>query len=459
MTYRNSHRRQTPDPIDIDGLRPPFAPDDEASEWLFRLRRLGIRPGLTGIRELLTRLDRPDRHMKCVVVAGTNGKGTAATTLAAACQAAGLRTGLYTSPHLLSVSERIVVDGVPIASLALQRLVARHRGMIDELQTTFFESLTGLCLAHFANESVEVAILEAGLGGRLDATNAVDKRAVMLTSIGLDHTELLGDTLTAIAEEKLGLAQAGRPFYLAPLPDDLMRLAHARVLERGGEPIELETLPPVDQSAIGHDSSGQVQRRLAPLVMAGFQDLAVREGWPTTARATDLRVPCRYEAYGVSPRLVLDTAHNTQALTAVLNQWSSEGQRTQRTLVLGLMADKDAEEVFDVAMASSLRVLCAAPRWYRSLSAPVLRDRMRSRAGSDCGIEAYDSVRLALEAARRYAVDGGSVLVTGSNFLVAEALDRLGVDDLWAPPGSTLWDQGLPLRERFPRAQSGEVAV
>ena len=181
-----------PEPIDIDALWPPFAPDDASTDWLFRLQRLGIRPGLTAMREWLEVLGHPERRFPSVVVAGTNGKGTAAIALAALGQSAGMRTALYTSPHLLSVRERIAIDGKPIAAKTLAELIDAHREAIEDLRTTFFESLTGLALLHFAREGVDLAILETGLGGRLDATNVVNKAGLVLTSVGLDHTELLG---------------------------------------------------------------------------------------------------------------------------------------------------------------------------------------------------------------------------------------------------------------------------
>jgi dihydrofolate synthase/folylpolyglutamate synthase len=434
------------------------------TDWLFRLRRLGIRPGLEAIGELLEALGHPERAFPAIVVAGTNGKGTAAIALEALSRSAGLRTGLYTSPHLLDVRERIHVDGRPIAHAQLIELVREHRSTIERLRTTFFESLTALTLLHFAREGVELAVLEAGLGGRLDATNVVRKAGVLLTSVGLDHTELLGPDLESIAREKLGLAECGVPFYIDQL-DPEVRVVAETVLERVGAPyLDMETLRAADQTLdVAPEASaieGWRQRLQLPRLAAVYRDLAQRHGWPLANPASAfvaLRAPGRYDVWGHSPRLVLDTAHNVQALRGVLQQWREESDRERRILVFATMADKQVDDVLLDVVGSARTVLVTAPRWYRAQAASVLADRLRAVAGRnsvEVRIEAPGSVRATLEEARRRALTDSlsdaspSILVTGSNFVVAEALDRLGVDDLQQLPPACLWDEGRSLRRR-----------
>lgn len=460
--HRSSPRG--PDSIDIDTLRPPFAPTDAAVEWLFRLQRLGIRPGLDAIRELLEAMGRPDRAFPCVVIAGTNGKGGAATALAAFCRAAGLRTGLYTSPHLLDVRERIVVDGEPIPTQELFGLVSRHRSRIESTRTTFFESTTALALDHFARCQVDVAVLEAGLGGRLDATNAVRKEAVVLTSIGRDHEELLGGSLESIAREKLGLAVADVPFYLHDLDDPAIQALAERVLDRvGAQRVgvgELADLMTDDGDLRGLDTDGTLQRSQVRSMLAVYRDLHRRMRWPETVldRALPgLRLPGRYEAWGRDPRLVLDTAHNESALRTTLHQWRDESSRATRVLVFGASQGKSIDGVFGDLAASARTVLVTSPHWYRARPAPELATAIR-RAADERGLEVEivveGTVRATLEEARRRARSmspagpAPSILVLGSHFLVAEALDRLGVDDLWQQDRTPLWDAGLPLRQR-----------
>ena len=246
--------------IDIGSLRPPFAPRDPTTRWFFGLHRLGIRPGLDAIRELLDRMGKPQDRLVAVVVGGTNGKGSAALSLAAYARSAGLRTGLYTSPHLLDLRERLQSDGRMISAESFAGLVDEHRDLIGECGTTFFESLTALTLEWFVRESVELAVLETGLGGRLDATNVVRKAGLVLTSVGLDHQELLGTSLEAIAREKLGLAEAGVPFYLDDLEPGLFALATDSIRAVGGEAIPMDGLPtvPVPDHPRIH---GRLQRR------------------------------------------------------------------------------------------------------------------------------------------------------------------------------------------------------
>ena len=461
-----SHRSSPPGPdsFDIESLRPPFAPADVAVEWLFRLQRLGIRPGLDAIRELLEQMGRPDRRFPSLVIAGTNGKGGSAIALAAFCRAAGLRTGLYTSPHLLDVRERILVDGEPIDPTELFALVSEHRSKIESTRATFFESLTALALQYFADRGIDVAVLEAGLGGRLDATNAVDKLGVVLTSVGRDHEELLGNSLESIAREKLGLAAPHVPFYVNALGDPALEALAERVLDRvGAERIalpELVSLNTTDDDLRRLDAPGVIQRAQVRGMLSVYRDLARRMGWPDVdpaLAAQGMRLPGRYEVWGRSPRLVVDTAHNEQALRGTLTQWCTESTRDTRVLVFGASEGKSIDDVFPDLARSASTIFVTAPRWYRARSAVELAGALRAAAdahGIEVDVHVEGSVRVSLEAARRTtramppSGPAPSVLVTGSNFLVGEALDRLGVDDLWAEDQIPLWDEGLPLRQR-----------
>lgn len=435
------------DSIEIGALRPPFAPKDEASRWFFGLHRLGIRPGLESVRELLDRMGNPQDHLDAVVIAGTNGKGSAALALAAYARSAGLKTGLYTSPHLLDLRERIQVDGRMIGAGDFSALLDEYRGLIEATGTTFFESLTALTLEWFRREGVELAVLETGLGGRLDATNVVSKAGLVLTSVGLDHQELLGHSLEAIAREKLGLAEAGVPFYLDDLAADLQRLAEESIGAVGGEAIPIDRLAPSDVRGPG-SVQGRLQQRQLARMHAVWTDLARRHGWPDAdpARAfADLELPGRYDVRGESPRLILDTAHNAHALGRVLEQFGREGSREQRVLVFGSVHGKEIDPVLGQIGDVAATVLLCAPDWYRALPPEGLRERIRTASTREPVLEIHDSVREALERARALQPAAG-VLVTGSNFLVAEAMDRLGMDSL--EDQARLWTGGQALRRR-----------
>jgi folylpolyglutamate synthase/dihydrofolate synthase len=446
---RSSHPAS--DSIDIGALRPPFAPRDEASRWFFGLERLGIRPGLSAIRELLARLGNPQAHLDAVVIAGTNGKGSAALALAAYARSAGCRTGLYTSPHLLDIRERMQIDGRMIEPGVFAGLVDEFRPEIENCRTTFFESLTALTLEWFRRERVDVAVLETGLGGRLDATNVVRKAGLVLTSVGLDHQDLLGHSLESIAREKLGLAEAGVPFYLDDLEPDLLRLARETIGVAGGEAIELARLEE-DQVPGSARIQGKLQQRQLGRMLTVWRDLARRHGWPDAEVGTALgalELPGRYDLRGVAPRLILDTAHNAHALHRVVDQFSREGRARDRVLVFGSVHGKEIDPVLPQLAACAGHILLCAPDWYRALDPQVLARRVAAVAGASASIEVAPSVRSALERARTLAPTAG-ILVTGSNFLVGEALDRLGYDAL--DQEVQLWDRGLPLRRRDSRA-------
>lgn len=462
-----------PESIDFDALLPPFSPTDGATEWLFRLQRLGIRPGLAAMSELLDGVGHPERHFPAVVIAGTNGKGSAALALAALCRSAGLRTGLYTSPHLLDVRERIEVDGVPIGAQELFALVSAQRERIERVRSTFFESLTALALLYFARRKVDVVVMEAGLGGRLDATNVVNKAGVVLTSVGLDHMELLGDTVEAIALEKLGLVAKGVPFYVDALDEPgLDQLARRTIEDAEGIYQHLPTLA----EAITRDgetrtvaAEGLVQRVQTRKMLAVYRDLARRHRWPAAdveRAASLLRFPGRYEVWGHAPRLIVDTAHNGHALERLWAQWTRESTRDRRILVFATVHGKTIESAVPGLLRSAATVLVTAPHWYRARDPQEVATQLRAVAAHesiDVEIVVAGGVCATLELARRRAramapqEPAPVVLVTGSNFLVAEALDRLGVDDLHADRAAPLWDSELPLRRREPESEGALV--
>ncbi|MFC6618450.1 bifunctional folylpolyglutamate synthase/dihydrofolate synthase [Deinococcus radiophilus] len=194
--------------------RPSAAPE-ALLDWLYAQQRFGIRPGLERVSALLECLGHPERQFRVVLVGGTNGKGSVSATLASILQAAGQRTGLFTSPHLLYFSERFVVDGRPVDQAELYAALAELKPHAEQLEATFFEIVTALSCSLFARAGVSWAVMEVGLGGRLDATNVLSPEVSVITSVGLDHTEVLGHTLEAIATEKAGILREGQPAVTA----------------------------------------------------------------------------------------------------------------------------------------------------------------------------------------------------------------------------------------------------
>ena len=211
---------------------------------LYALRRFGLRPGLETMQALLERLGHPERACAAIHIAGTNGKGSVAAMLDAVLRAAGMRVGLYTSPHLVRFNERIQVNGVAIADDALAALFAGLEPHLTAVakemgrEATFFEVTTALAFQHFANARVPLVVLETGLGGRLDATNLVTPLTAVITRIGLDHMQYLGTTLEAIAGEKAGIIKAGRPVVLGAMPEAARDVVAAAAQRAGARLVE-----------------------------------------------------------------------------------------------------------------------------------------------------------------------------------------------------------------------------
>jgi dihydrofolate synthase / folylpolyglutamate synthase len=422
-----------------------------AGLYLARRVRFGMKFGLDTMRALVAEMGHPERAYPSLLVAGTNGKGSVAAYCDAALRASGLRTGRYTSPHLVRVNERIAVDGRDITDRdfavavravrdASERLV--RRGVL-RAHPTFFEVLTAAAFAHFRRRRVDVAVLEVGLGGRLDATNVVDPVASAIVSLDFDHEVYLGRTLGAIAGEKAGVLRQGRPTVVGPLPAEARRAVRARARETGARVVEARRGARFVRSG-GPRASDDVRAieridlrtpaalyaDVRPLPGAHQRDnllVAVRlleearwEGLPVEGRRVSeavarTRWPGRLERVPGDPPLVLDGAHNPAGARA-LDAHLAGGP--PYVLVFGAMADKDvrglARELFPRARGVVLtrpRVARAATPGELARRAGRLADRARREP----------SVARALALARRLARADGPhtvVVVAGSLYLV-----------------------------------------
>jgi dihydrofolate synthase/folylpolyglutamate synthase len=414
-----------------------------AGLYLARRVRFGMKFGLETMRTLVAEMGHPERAYPSLLVAGTNGKGSVAAYCDAALRASGLRTGRYTSPHLVRVNERITVDGRDITDGdfaiavravrdAAERLV--RRGVL-EAHPTFFEVTTAAALAHFRRKRVDVAVLEAGLGGRLDATNVVEPTASTIVSIDFDHEVYLGRTLAAIAGEKAGVLRRGRPTVIGPLADEARRAVRARAGEIGARLVEAR------RGASGRPAShggGTFDLRtptaryegLRPLPGAHQRDNllvairlleeARRAGVPVDlerlpAAVARTRWPGRLERLPGDPPLVLDGAHNPAGARALARHLRGG---PPFVLVFAAMADKDvrglARELFPLATA----LVLTRPRIARAATPGELR-RRAGRLAAHAHQE--PSVARALALARRLARAQGAgttVVVAGSLYLV-----------------------------------------
>jgi len=443
-------------------LAPPFTAGDDATRWLFNLNRFGIRPGLARIEGLLEDLGHPERNLRTLVIAGTNGKGSTTRIMACLLQAAGYKVATYTSPHLLNVHERILIDDVPVAADTFTALVEDIKPLTEKYEASWFETLTALAVRIAHEEKVDFLCCETGLGGRLDASNALPTTATLLTTVGMDHQRILGETLPEIAAEKLGLLKKGVPFFCGVGEDLRGQVFTAAVL--AGSPCHF-----LDELARWEDSPGQpttwdltlrekvypglpdpgtlVMRRNVALAVLALSELETTGGErllpaDTAAALGNLFLPGRYQSVLSDPDWIFDTAHNTQALEAVWREFFAETGTGRRVVVFGSMYDKELTIDPGNLLArcdSLIGVPVSLPRsrtrdelealfrsWGRSPEAwPENPSRLPTTAVAR-------DIPQALKLLARELRPQDKVLVTGSCFTVAETLHKLGFANLEA---------------------------
>jgi len=401
----------------------------------------GMRPGLERIEGLLDALGRPEQRYRLVQVAGTNGKGSVAAMLAAILKSAGHRVGLYTSPHLVSFRERIRVDGEAIAEDGVVDGVEALGTLIARFDATVFEATTALALDHFAQEEVDVAVLEVGLGGRLDATTVGTPEVEVISRIDLDHQAILGSTLEAIAGEKAAIIRGGIAVSAAQAPEaERVIVARAAavgvplLLEGRDLSVSVERRGPGGQrvTCVGPGWSlpgielampGSYQPSNALLATAGARELgageaAIRDG---LARAW---WPGRFQVLrGARGYLVLDGAHNPAGARALATSLRDVFGQTPVTFVLGILGDKDAAGIVAALVPLARRFILVAPSSARA-SAP---DALRALIPAGVDVTVAGAPAEALE--RAAAPADGVICVAGSLFLIGDVLRHLAGSD------------------------------
>ncbi len=343
----------------------------ELLEYLFGLERKGIKLGLGPTRRLLKSCGSPHRAQPLIQVAGTNGKGSTAAILARILEQHDLKTGLYTSPHLIRFNERIRIDGVCIEDDYIVAWVRRYQVEIGRLEATFFEATTALALSYFRDCQVEVAVLETGLGGRLDATTAAEPALTALTPIDLDHTDLLGDTPEAIAREKAGILRAGIPCYSAPQQDSVAAVIR-EAAQAIGAPL---TFVGADLAVPGPTHlPGEHQVMNARLAWTLAREF-LGEHFDRRRAAVAVETaawPGRYQRVRAEPKVIFDVAHNPHGVRAFLANFTRETQRGCKWLVLALQADKNAEQVLQLLLGRFDEVILTQTDTRRFLAASEL---------------------------------------------------------------------------------------
>jgi dihydrofolate synthase/folylpolyglutamate synthase len=418
----------------------------DALDFLFARTTGKSKFGLARTRAVLAALGDPHLAIPCFHVAGTNGKGSACATLEALLRAQGLRTGKYTSPHLVDFSERVVVDGRAVPEDYVTDFVARWTPEMERLGATFFEATTAMAFRYFVDSGVEVTVVETGLGGRLDSTNVVRPLVAGVTSIGIDHVEFLGDTREEIAAEKAGIFKAGIP-ALSGEPDPhidrlLADLAHGHGVSRFVSVWRDAAPQAIDVGASGTDFTLPVDGVRVPLhtPLAGAHQasnaalalLMLREaggaywgGWDAAREALrTVRLPGRFH---VAPPYIFDVAHNPAGAETLVRTLRHVAPEAPVVAVLCVLNDKDWQGVMEaLAPVVAHFVLTEAPtappsrRWHLG-EALTFADRHGWSA------DAMPDFDAALDSAR---ARGATVLVTGSFHTVGDAMARLQVDPL-----------------------------
>lgn len=391
-------------------------------DWLYSTQLFGIKLGLEQTKELLEQSNAmPREGVRVVHVAGTNGKGSTCAMIEVLARANGIKTGLFTSPHLVNFSERIRVDGCQINEGDLLRLLCEMRQLAEsrEQAPTFFELTLVLAMRYFAEQNVEMIILETGLGGRLDATNAVPKDIAVLTPIALDHQQYLGNALAEVASEKAGIIATGKPVVSAIQEPDAMAVIKQVALERDAELIVIDNEGEIPNLPL----AGDHQRRNALLAIAAIKKLECLPGRDLVEKAfRQLKWPGRFERVE-NPLMILDGAHNPHAMGVLVETWQHEYGDAKTPVVFAASADKNIQGIIRLlnGIASEWRLVpCSSPRIL-----PAREMEVNIRESSRNPVIVYDSLA---DAVAQGSGNGLPVLVTGSLFLIGDAKAMLSHD-------------------------------
>jgi dihydrofolate synthase / folylpolyglutamate synthase len=398
---------------------------EEAERYLLSKELFGMRFGLDRMRRMMTALGHPERAFRSVHVVGTNGKSSTTRMIAAIIRQHGVVTGAYLSPHLVSFSERIRVDDADVSPDAFAAAIGRaaraaelvDRSLGPDDGVTQFEVLTAAAYAELARREVEVAVIEAGLGGRYDATSVIGSEVQVLTGVGLEHTRWLGPTISAIAQEKLDVVQPGAKLVLpAALHPDAEAVAQAVARERGAEIVRARSEPGVPVGALG-----AFQRRNFALALTAAQALLGElDDAAVASVAQDVRIPGRLEVFDENPLTIIDGAHNPDGIAALTESLPElRAGRDPLVAVVSILDDKDAAAMLGALLPLVDALVLTHSRNPRALPPPTLRSLAAQLCGPADAEVVADPVA-ALRRARRLAGPSGVVVVTGSIYLVAD---------------------------------------
>jgi len=414
----------------------------ESVSWLYSLQKFGIKFGLSRTSNLLEAFGNPHLGQRYIHIAGTNGKGSVGAMLESILMRSGLKVGFYSSPHLVSFTERVRINRAFIKKDHAASLIRELEGVTSQKEPpTFFELTTAMALIYFFRNNIDVGIIEVGMGGRLDATNVIHPMVSVITNIGLEHREFLGDTIIEIAKEKAGIIKKGADLVTAAHQPPVIGLFDSLCRKKGaplwrlGHDVRYRRLPSglLEYRGLGDryrnlevGLKGRFQYRNAALALLTVEilkgkglavsDEAIRLG------LADLMWPGRLEQVSSDPTIILDGAHNPSAMRSLAHSIKRDFDFEQLILVLGVMADKDVSNILKEILPLASRAIYTRPAYHRAAAPQCLMDMAKEygKAG-----EVHFSIPAAIDRARSLAGKRDLILITGSLFTIGEVKSYL----------------------------------
>lgn len=400
----------------------------ETLNWLFNqlpmFQNIGAsayKKDLSNTLLLVEHLNHPERNFKTIHVAGTNGKGSTSSMIASVFMEAGYKVGLYTSPHLKDFRERITINGKQISKNYVHEFITTHKSFFERTELSFFEMTVGLAFEYFSDKKVDIAIIEVGMGGRLDATNIITPLLSVITNIGKDHTQFLGDTLEKIAFEKAGIIKPTIPVVIGEYTSET-KPVFLQVAKQNHSEIHFaqdERHPDYPCGLLGN-----YQLKNKKTVIETFRNLKsdfiiseenIKNGILNVVQNTNLQG--RWQILQENPKVICDTAHNAHGLEIVMNQLKKE-KFNQLHLVLGVVNDKDLDSILPLFPKNAIYYFCK-PKIERGLPAKILQEKA---ATYNLKGNTYNSISIAYKKALANSASNDLIYIGGSTFVVAEII-------------------------------------
>ncbi|VEI52449.1 bifunctional folylpolyglutamate synthase/dihydrofolate synthase [Capnocytophaga sputigena] len=376
---------------------------------------------LDNILTFTSALGNPQTKFKSLHIAGTNGKGSSSSMLASILQEAGYKVGLYTSPHLKDFRERIKIDGKEIPEDYVVNFISENKSFLEKHSLSFFEMTVGMAFSYFAEEKVDIAVIEVGLGGRFDSTNIITPEVSLITNISKDHTDILGDTLPKIAFEKAGIIKQNVPVVISEYQEETAPVFTARAKEIKAPIIFANHI----ETSLTTDLQGAYQEKNIKGVIA-VTELLIHQGWDITPEniaqgllhvVHNTNLKGRWQTLGSCPTIVCDTGHNVGGLTYVMEQLKKQTY-THLHIVVGFVKEKDVNSVLELFPKEATYYFCS-PAIARGLNVDTLKEIATTKGLQG---ERYSSVAEALNAAKAQTLPTDFIFVGGSTFVVAEVV-------------------------------------